>query len=212
VVFDSAGNELERYSLLDCFKNTFNVKSLRNVCPAERLPDIFHANSLQLLDGALAHIHPALAANHVLVSIRTLDIIASIDLNTRRVTQVFSGPWRGQHEARLGPDAHLLVFDNLGMTDHSRILCLDLKTLRVTTEYESTPPEDFFSRFQGTQARLPNGDLLITESTGGRSFELTPQKKIVWEFVSPHRSGDSLVAVLFDLERIDAKDVSAWLK
>lgn len=212
VVLDSGGEELERYSLLDCFKNTFDEKSLRNVCPAERLPDVFHANSLELLDGSLAYIHPSLGADHVLVSIRTLSVLVSIDLRTNKVAKLFTGPWRGQHEARVQPDGHLLVFDNLGMTDHSRILNLDLKTLRVTTEYESTPPTDFFSRFQGTERRLPNGDLLVTESTGGRAFELSPQKQIVWEFLSPHRFGGDLVAVLFDLERVDAKDVGAWLK
>jgi len=33
--------------------------------------------------------------------------------------------------------------------------------------------------------RLPNGNTLITEAASGRAFEVTPEKEIVWEFVSP---------------------------
>ena len=43
----------------------------------------------------------------------------------------------------------------------------------------------FFSELCGTCQRLPNGNTLITESTRGRAFEVTPDKEIVWEFVSP---------------------------
>ena len=36
--------------------------------------------------------------------------------------------------------------------------------------------------------RLPNGNTLITEGSDGRVFEVTPDHKIVWEFVSPYKA------------------------
>jgi len=33
--------------------------------------------------------------------------------------------------------------------------------------------------------RLPNGNPLITEGATGRLFEVTNEKKVVWEYVSP---------------------------
>ena len=35
--------------------------------------------------------------------------------------------------------------------------------------------------------RLPNGNTLITEGSDGRVFEVTPDHKIVWEFISPYK-------------------------
>ena len=33
--------------------------------------------------------------------------------------------------------------------------------------------------------RLDNGNTLITEGATGRLFEVTPQREVVWEYVSP---------------------------
>ena len=38
--------------------------------------------------------------------------------------------------------------------------------------------------------KLPNGNVLITESSGGRLFEVTPDKRIVWEYINPVRVGE----------------------
>ncbi len=48
------------------------------------------------------------------------------------------------------------------------------------------------------QQRLPNGNTLITESSGGRIFEVTRDGEIVWEFFNPRRAegrGDLVGAV-----------------
>jgi hypothetical protein len=34
------------------------------------------------------------------------------------------------------------------------------------------------------QQQLPNGNLLVTEATDGRAFEITREGKIVWEYVN----------------------------
>jgi hypothetical protein len=54
---------------------------------------------------------------------------------------------------------------------------------------------------------LPNGNTLITESDGGRLFEVTADGQIVWEFVNPVRGGEKagLIAILTWAARIDPR-------
>jgi hypothetical protein len=60
---------------------------------------------------------------------------------------------------------------------------------------------------------LPNGNVLVTESNGGRAFELNRARKIVREFVSPHRTrhDETKTANLFELLRIEPECVASWL-
>jgi hypothetical protein len=43
----------------------------------------------------------------------------------------------------------------------------------------------FYSGFISSAQRLPNGNTLITEGAKGRIFEVTREREIVWEYVSP---------------------------
>ena len=44
----------------------------------------------------------------------------------------------------------------------------------------------FYSPFISSAQRLPNGNTLITEGSGGRLIEVTPGHEIVWEYISPY--------------------------
>ena len=46
----------------------------------------------------------------------------------------------------------------------------------------------------GEHEFLANGNILITESEGGRVFEINPNGKIVWEFIN--RYDDDHVAII----------------
>jgi hypothetical protein len=48
----------------------------------------------------------------------------------------------------------------------------------------------FFSHYVSSAQRLPNGNMLVTEGSDGRVFELTPDEDIVWESVSPYFGND----------------------
>jgi hypothetical protein len=52
---------------------------------------------------------------------------------------------------------------------------------------------------------LPNGNVLITESDGGRLFEVTRAGEIVWNFVNPTRGGANgeMIAIATWGQRID---------
>jgi len=46
-------------------------------------------------------------------------------------------------------------------------------------------PTEFFSTSLSSAQRLPNGNTLICEGTSGLLFEITPDKKIIWEYKNP---------------------------
>jgi hypothetical protein len=48
--------------------------------------------------------------------------------------------------------------------------------------YTAPRKTDFFAGFMGGAQRLPNGDTLISNGVSGQFFEVTPNKKIVWEY------------------------------
>ncbi|MEM7407868.1 MAG: thioredoxin [Pseudomonadota bacterium] len=110
-------------------------------------------------------------------------------------------------------EGNVLVFDNGGaagfgapnpgsqdgtwnaLRDCSRVLEIDPITLELVWEYTAQSGgypcygEDmsrFYSRYKSAAQRLPNGNTLITESSCGRTFEVTRECEIVWEFVNPN--------------------------
>lgn len=109
-------------------------------------------------------------------------------------------------------EGNILVYDNGGwagygvpsMTsptgvkayrrDHTRILEINPVTLKIV--WQHTPTEagylqpfhshHFYSPFISSAQRLPNGNTLITEGSGGRLMEVTSQHELVWEYISPY--------------------------
>lgn len=214
---DRNGKTVARTSLLRCFVRTYGKEELVKLLKVKGTPDIFHGNSIDVIEGDFTSLHPALKRGRVLVSLRTPSIIAVVDLAAQKVNLVLKGQknetWYHQHEAKLTEKGNIIFFDNTGRPKNSRVLELAPPDWEPVWTYEGDPPESFFSLFHGTQQRLPNGNTLITESDWGRAFEVTREKEIVWEFASPHRSQDdpSLVAVLCDVTRLDKKFSLGWL-
>ena len=109
-------------------------------------------------------------------------------------------------------EGNILVFDNGGwagygvpnpgsptgaknaLRDYSRVIEFDPVTLKIVWQY--TPieagylkPVDanrFYSPFISSAQRLPNGNTLITEGSGGRLIEVTAKHELVWEYISPY--------------------------
>jgi hypothetical protein len=55
--------------------------------------------------------------------------------------------------------------------------------------YRGDPPSDLFSPIISGATRLPNGNTMICEGTGGRFLEVTKAGDVVWEYRNPY-SGD----------------------
>ena len=168
--------------------------------------DIFHVNTLVILDGSLQARWPVFARGRALVSLRNLDTVAVVDLEAGKVVWALTGLWRAQHEPSLLASGRLLVFDNLGRNGRSRVIEIDPFTQQVWWKYPADGASaDLLSETSGTARRLANGNTLITESTAGRALEVAPDGTVVWEFWNPHRAGAQreLIATLLDVVRLD---------
>ncbi len=119
------------------------------------------------------------------------------------------GEFAGIHGTHMIPkglpgEGNILVFDNGGsMSDNmyvehnrawSRVVEFNPVTKKKVWEYSAAAmgiPEMMadnvlLSQFISIAQRLPNGNTLITEGSSARLIEVTPQREIVWEYISPY--------------------------
>jgi len=71
---------------------------------------------------------------------------------------------------------------------YSRVLEIDPVSLEIVWQYSLGTGNErfrFYSWYVSSAQRLPNGNTLITEGADGRSFEVTTEGEIVWEYVNP---------------------------
>ncbi|MCC6488311.1 MAG: hypothetical protein IT364_12505, partial [Candidatus Hydrogenedentes bacterium] len=144
-----------------------------------------------------------------LVSWREIDTIALIDIEAREVVWALTGLWKGQHEPVVTERGSIVVFDNRGLGEWSRIVEVDPVSQAAIWEYRGSPETPFSSMMGGAIHLLPNGNLFVVETTKGRAFEVTREKQIVWEYLSPHRihEEEELVANLYDMVPVTAEEV-----
>jgi len=128
----------------------------------------------------------------------------------------------GQHDVTMIPPGlpgagHLLLFDNGGASGYgdpspisptgdsiyqragSRVLEIDPVSMKLAWSY-SAP--NFYSFNISSAQRLPNGDTLIAEGTTGRVFEVTGDKRIVWEYVAAPGDGPRASNAIYRAYRI----------
>lgn len=79
------------------------------------------------------------------------------------------------------PDGSINFFPPL----FSRVVEVNPETKDIVWEYRAENPVDFYSSYISSARRLSNGNTIICEGALGRFFEVTPEKEIVWEYVSP---------------------------
>jgi hypothetical protein len=122
--------------------------------------------------------------------------------------------WIRPHEPVLLDNGRMLIFDNEGWARGgaklSRALEFDPITQEIKWSYAGPP--DFHSAICGLVQRLPNGNTLITVSTEGRVIEVTPEGRVVWEFLNPHSAvvqGQERVATIFEMVRLPRSRVAA---
>lgn len=204
------GEEIRRVSILEALGRSRYAVLLGAVKPQG---DVLHTNALEVLDGSLAGQLPAFRAGNVLVSIRTLSALAVVDMVSGKVNWALKGSWRKQHDPSVLPNGNILIFDNNGNSERSRVIELDPVTGRIEWTYRGESADDFYSQMCGAATRLPNGNTLATESDGGRAIEVTSDGDIVWEYLNPERAGDrgELVATLFEMTRLPADFPLDWL-
>jgi hypothetical protein len=149
------------------------------ICPLESHKEWTHANSLSLT-----------ADGHWLISFRLTSTVAIVD----SASGAFKWKWgpselSHQHTATQLANGNILLFDNgchrRGTPSFSRVLELNPGTNEIVWSYNDPTLLAFYSFMVSGCERLPNGNTLITEGASGRLFEVTPEREVVWEYVSP---------------------------
>ncbi len=141
---------------------------------------------------------------NILFTLRYLNTVAILDKKSGDIIWKW-GPKEmigHPHDCSVLDNGNILLFDNgfhrkpyvgesieassatISEEEYSRILEIDPKTDAIVWEYKDRF-NIFYTPICGGCQRLPNGNTLICESTKGRFFEVTPEKKIVWEYHNP---------------------------
>jgi hypothetical protein len=165
-------------------------KALTSVSDNVEENDWSHANTIEVITETPASASiKAFRPGNILFCARNLDFVGIIDAASGEIVWGWGpGELDHPHQPSLLPNGHILVFDNGFFRGWSRVVEYDPAKAAVVWEYRTERPEDFFSMGRGSCQKLPNGNVLITDSAHGRVFEVTPDRKTVWTFFNPDRS------------------------
>ena len=196
-----------RYLIDTNFPGTSLLSWPNSIGGTEHPLEYFHTNSFFILPpNPLERKNPAFRHGNWLISIFYGSILFILDQDTQKILwhavgNEIVGSLDGQHSASMLSDGNILVFDNGIHRQTSRILVIDPLTLKIKWQY-SAP--NFFSHDQGFVQGLPNGNFLVTDSKKGHVFELTADKKIVWDyFDTMMKDGDMYRVTRYPKEMID---------
>jgi hypothetical protein len=154
--------------------------------------DQFHMNTISIIpETPLGKGDSRFRAGNLLICFRNINQIAALDGDTNEILWVWGeGELDWPHHPTMVESGNILIFDN-GTNRHkySRVIELNPVTGEIEWEYLGDPPEFFFTPARGSAQRLPNGNTLICEGDRGRSFEITRDGEIVWEWYNPEMRG-----------------------
>lgn len=179
--------------------------------------DLFHTNSISVLDDRFAKGNRAFESGNILTSMNRMGVVAVVSVRLGEVVWVRRTAPIGQHDPKFLPNGNMLLFTNnmiSGDAGKGSSVVEEFNPVggEVHWSYRGTAERPFYSKYLGTAERLPNGNTLITESDAGRAFEVLPDGEIVWEFYNPNRAGEDqeFIATLPEVIRLPADYPTGW--
>jgi len=211
VMLSPDGQELKKVSVTRALAKS-RYRLLRLAIPNYGLGDPLHTNSVQYITAEQAKNFLFAKEGDLLLSFRDISAVAVLSSESGDISWAMRGPWLWQHDASLLPNGHITLFDNLGgfrENNSARVLEVDPKSGAVTWSYQGDDKNPFHSPLRSSAEVLPNDNVLITESDGGRVFEVTRAGEIVWNFVNPTRGGanNDMIAIATWGQRIDPQSL-----
>lgn len=208
-ILDPNGALLRTIDVYQCLENS-PYRPLLHFVP--ELGDLFHNNTINIMDGSQAHRSPKFRKGNLLISSPKLNAIYILDPEAETVVWMIRNMFRVQHDAQLLDNGNILLFDNVGLGKQSQLLELDPFTQEVVWHYRGGDDAPFFSRCCSTVQRLPNGNTLATVTAQAVAFEVTPSGEVVWKFHNPASVvHDGRAANLFEMRRIPTDFPLGWL-
>ncbi len=205
LVLSPSGQPLRRISILDAMVASSHADILQKV----RGWDVLHTNAIDLIEPAFARHHDFAEPGDVMVSFRSIDAIAILDLDDKRLRWLRVGSWEDQHDPDPLANGNVLVYDNNGMRT-SRLLEVDPSDGSLDWTYGAQQGTRFRSEINGEQDPLADGNVLVTESRAGRIFEVTRDREVVWDYRIPDISRDdeqAYIPSVLGARRIPASEI-----
>jgi len=209
---DERGREVRRVSVHQAIARSRWAGLLQGAGPDPG--DRLHTNALFPLDDIPTDKVGISGRGRVLLSMRHIDALAVLDLDEARIVWLSQGPWSRQHDVQITASGAMLLFDNRGgRHGTSRAVALEPFTDRALWQYAGEPGLPLSSDVLGAVQELPNGNVLITESTAGRVVEVTRAGDPVWVWTNPAVTGpdDRWVAAVFHVTRFPHSVSMPWL-
>jgi hypothetical protein len=173
---------------------------------AKTTGDTLHLNDVEIFPLNLepGHFKPG----DLMISLRNIHTVLVFDPKTEEITYRQSGGFVGQHDPDFIDGDRISVFDNaVAIGDdaarESRIVILSAEKANAGPEvyYKGTDVSPFYTDVMGKHQWLSNGNLLLTESTKGRAFEVDHKGEIVWQFIN-FVNDDGLVGLIDEAQRL----------
>lgn len=211
------GYPIRSFSLLEAFEKYPQWDEIWENRPVRGNEDIFHTNTVFVLEQDYTRVHPAFKAGRVLTSMRHLNTIALVDPDEEAVVWAWQGTFKRQHDPQMAPDGMLWVFDNQGDgPKRSRMLKMDPASGDILDVWRGSERHPFYTKTCGHAQQLSNDNLLVVSSEQGIVFELAPDKSIVWKYAVPEtiqgERGQLHVARFFEFQRLEPQQDLGWLR
>jgi len=196
-------NELDGMLFLSSFGGNFTEVS----------GDPLHLNDVETFPDFMEE--GVFKAGDIMMSLRNINSIIVFREENLEVVKIISGMFVRQHDPDFIDGNTISVFDNYSIAPaefggESRILILDFLNGENSIYYSGNELNTFFSIMAGKHEWLPNGNLLIVESTKGRAFEIDTEGNIVWEYVN--LVGDGQAGYLTEVHRLPTTYTEAYFE
>ncbi len=214
VLLSPDGRELHRISLYDAADEDGQRVYTTRYDHSGEDGDLMHANTVRRIGAEFAAIHDWATEGDALILLRNMDTAIVVNPESGRIVWSFYLPVGEAHDIEAMPNGNMMLIDNLGHRGgggRSRVYEFDPVTGRIAWMYHGTKDRVFDSHIRGAKQVLPNDNVLITESCGGRLLEVTRTGEIVWEFLNPARmkrkDGGESVAIFCGARRYAREDL-----
>lgn len=205
-------NDLDALLHIDVFEHIAN-KNPRSRAVATG--DILHLNDVEIFPDHLAA--GVFEPGDLMISLRNVHTVLVFDPETEEIVFQKSGGFVGQHDPDFIDGNRISVFDNAsginGDALASRIVTVSGEDpfAKPEIDYQGSEEAPFYTQIMGKHQWLDNGNLLLTESTGGRAFEVDGDGEIVWQYVNLI-DDDGLVGMLDEAQRLPPRFDQAFFE
>lgn len=203
-IISNNGKIIKEISLYNLFKNDSLLKKILSNYVMKNLNftlDLFHANTIEILENDISWLSKK---GNLLISVRNLNTIAIMDVEKEKLIWSWGkDELQAQHKPTLLENGNMLIFDNGNKRKYSRVIELNVSSGEIIWRYIAEPPSSFFTEVRGSNQRLLNGNILITESDTSRVFEINHEGKIVWEWFNPYFNEEGARLTVYRMDRFD---------